>query len=778
MLLPPTVQQGFMERARHWLVGLRRLLAAPGWAVAQAGAAERGLRAIEDHAANHRLDDVYRAATRLRADWQRLKVTDIAPDDDARRVLGEAAQQLFRAVAELAGVDDQTLGLPVYALLTGQPPSAAVLQGFRSQGLELILHPDGDALAAALATRRPEALLVETPLAAALAELLDRLSPTLPGVSQLPIVALATADDPQPRLNAALAGADLYCDALEDPALAGRLRRLLAEYRRDPYRVLLVDDDAATGMLYEAILRRAGFEATLARDADQARQALARQMPDLLLLDLNLPGEGGLSLAASIRELNNTLLPIVFLSGEEGDEARLQALRVGGDDFLGKPVRPRHLIAVTRSRIKRARLLARQLAARVTEERGHLRRGAFLQRLRQALLGPVPLPGALLVFAVDDADALQQRLGVVRSHALERAVGARFQPLLTDDDVYCLLDDFSFALCAVRDSGEALDALAQAIVATISGADFRDAGATVSLTASAGLARRPGQGDDVEGWLQQAMTALATARRLGGHRVEGIVDRREHGLTPEHELRVRALLRTAGSTDWRLDYRPLLPMRSDRLHHYAVDLRLRDAETGATGIAREVWALPAQSLGLLDAIERRTLNSLLALLVDYDAHGQPLELCLPLAPGSLNAVRACLPPELTTLQGGTRLLLELDADAAIDQAALLERFAAHRLSGIALGIHDTSGRFGHWPALAALPVQSLRVPAATLLAGPAAAGPAIATWRHGGRLLIADEVPSAKALSNLWSLGVDLVAGDVVAPASARPDFDFADYAS
>lgn len=776
MLLSPSALQEFLERSRHWLVGLRRLLAAPGWAEAQAAAVERGLRTIEDHAANHRLDAVLQSASRLLADWRRLRLDERAPDADARRLLVEGAQQLFRAVAGLAGVDDQQLGLPVYALLTAQAPSATVLQGFRSQGLDLVVHHEGDALAAALAERRPEALLVETPLAGALAELLDRLSPTLPGIGQLPIVALATPEDSEPRLHAALAGADLYTDALEDPALAGRLRRLLAEYRRDPYRVLLVDDDAATGMLYEAILRRAGFEAGLARDADQARQALAGQPPDLLLLDLNLPGEGGLSLAASIRERDGALLPIVFLSGEEGDEARLQALRVGGDDFLAKPVRPRHLIAVARSRVKRARLLARQLAARVTEERGHLRRGAFLQRLGQALLGPAPMPGALLLLGIDDAEPLQQKLGVVRSHALERAIGARIQPLLAEGDIYCLLDEFSFALYAVRESGEALDALAEALVAAISDADFRDAGAALSLTASAGLARRPGRGDDVEGWLQQAMAALAMARRLGGHRVEGIVDRREHGLSPERELRIRALLRSASAADWQLDYRPLLPMRSDRLHHYAVDLRLRDAEC-AGGIPRTAWAAPALALGLLDAIERRLLEGQRRLLADYDAHGHPLELCLPLTPAALAAVRGGL-SVASTAAGGTRLLLELDADAAIDQAGLLERLAAQRLPGIALGLRDTSGRFGHWPALAALPVQSLRIPAATLLADPAAAGSAIATWRRGGRLLIADEVGDAKSLAGLWALGVDLVAGDAVAPTGARPDFDFADYAS
>lgn len=778
MLLQPTLKQGFLERSRQWLVGLRRLLASAEWSGAQTAAIERGLLAIEDHAGNARLHSVQEAARHLRSDWQRLKLLKLdgqKPDDAVREVLREGAQQLFRAVAALASLDEESMGLQVHALLTELTPGPAVMAGFRSQGLSLRIFRDGDTLAAALAESRPAALLVESALAGALAELLDRLSPTMPGISQLPIIAVASPGDEQPRLQAALAGADLYAEALEDPALTGRLRRLLAEYRTDPYRVLLVDDDAATGMLYEAILKRAGFDAQHASDADAARAAMQARLPDLLLLDLNLPGEGGLSLASSIRDASGALLPIVFLSGEEGDEARVQALRVGGDDFLGKPVRPRHLIAVARSRIKRARLIGRQLAARTTESSGHLRRGAFLDYLSRSLANPAPAPAALLVCAVDDADTLQARLGVVRSHALERAIGGRIEPMLGEGDVYCLLDEFSFAICATRDSGEAVDQLARDLVAAIDAGDFRDAGAVLALTASVGLARRPAHGEDVEGWLQRALAALATARRLGGHRVEGIVDRRERRLDPEHDARLRALLRTASDVDWRLDYHPLLPMRSERLHHYAVDLRLVDSGKAA-GYPRQEWAQVARRLELLDALDRRLLERLLDLLLDYERHGQAVELLVPVAPESLAILRALLPPGFA-LHGGARLLLEIDADAAVDQTALLDRFAALRLPGVALGLRDTSGRFGHWSALSGMPVQSLRIPAAALLANPALAAPSVSHWRSTGRLLIADEVDEPRALATLWSLGIDLVGGTAVAGASARPDFDYADYA-
>jgi EAL domain-containing protein (putative c-di-GMP-specific phosphodiesterase class I) len=122
---------------------------------------------------------------------------------------------------------------------------------------------------------------------------------------------------------------------------------------------------------------------------------------------------------------------------------------------------------------------------------------------------------------------------------------------------------------------------------------------------------------------------------------------------------------------------------------------------------------------------------------------------------------------------GIHLVLEIDVDAAIEQEDLLRRFHARRLPWISLGVFDGSCRFGHWPALQALPIARLRIPAAALNNPNEAARSMIARWRSGGRSLIADGVASPAELSGLWAIGVDHVAGDAIAPASARPDWDF-----
>src|SRR3546814_5118284 len=81
--------------------------------------------------------------------------------------------------------------------------------------------------------------------------------------------------------------------------------------------------------------------------------------PDLILMDLYMPRCNGMELTTLIREQPEFLhTPIVFLSGESDQEVQFEVIGAGADDFLAKPVRPRHLIAAVQNRVQRARVLA------------------------------------------------------------------------------------------------------------------------------------------------------------------------------------------------------------------------------------------------------------------------------------------------------------------------------------------------------------------------------------------------------------------------------------
>lgn len=127
-----------------------------------------------------------------------------------------------------------------------------------------------------------------------------------------------------------------------------------------PYRVLVVEDDRSQAMFAEAILRGAGMIAEVVPQAEQMLDALERFAPDLVLMDLHLPGASGTELTDRIRRHPRFAhTPVVFLTGDADPERQMEALEHGGDDYIVKPVRPRLLIAAIRNRAARARLLAR-----------------------------------------------------------------------------------------------------------------------------------------------------------------------------------------------------------------------------------------------------------------------------------------------------------------------------------------------------------------------------------------------------------------------------------
>lgn len=118
-------------------------------------------------------------------------------------------------------------------------------------------------------------------------------------------------------------------------------------------RILIVDDDPGLLELLEQYLSSNGFEVACANDGEAMLAQMAQQMPDLLLLDLMLPGKDGLTLAREIRA-GGSRLPIIMLSARGEDIDRIIGLEVGADDYLPKPFNPRELLARVRALLRRS----------------------------------------------------------------------------------------------------------------------------------------------------------------------------------------------------------------------------------------------------------------------------------------------------------------------------------------------------------------------------------------------------------------------------------------
>jgi len=119
--------------------------------------------------------------------------------------------------------------------------------------------------------------------------------------------------------------------------------------------ILVVDDDAEIRKLVAEYLTLHGYRVSVARDGTQMRSALETDHPDLVVLDLMLPGEDGLSLCRDLRARSN--LPVIMLTARREEIDRIIGIEMGADDYLGKPFNPRELLARIKSVLRRARAL-------------------------------------------------------------------------------------------------------------------------------------------------------------------------------------------------------------------------------------------------------------------------------------------------------------------------------------------------------------------------------------------------------------------------------------
>jgi two-component system, OmpR family, phosphate regulon response regulator OmpR len=113
---------------------------------------------------------------------------------------------------------------------------------------------------------------------------------------------------------------------------------------RIPATILVVDDDVRTRTLLRSYLEEMGFSAIVAEDGSRLEHTLETRKVDLLVLDLMLPGEDGLSLCRRIRG-KGMKVPIIMLTAKGNAIDRIVGLEVGADDYLPKPFNPRELVA-------------------------------------------------------------------------------------------------------------------------------------------------------------------------------------------------------------------------------------------------------------------------------------------------------------------------------------------------------------------------------------------------------------------------------------------------
>lgn len=175
----------------------------------------------------------------------------------------------------------------------------------------------------------------------------------------IPSVFITSQGDLPSRLAAVRAGAEAYFQKpVAVPSLCATLNALTRPEEAEPSRILVIDDDVCVAERNAAILQEAGMVTRTLGDPMGTLAALDDFNPDLVLLDLHMPGCNGLDLAKAIRQMDAYLsLPIVFLSAERDLDQQFDARSTGADEFLTKPILPEHLVATVKVRAERMKVI-------------------------------------------------------------------------------------------------------------------------------------------------------------------------------------------------------------------------------------------------------------------------------------------------------------------------------------------------------------------------------------------------------------------------------------
>ena len=685
-------------------------------------------------------------------------------------------------VTAMADTTPDVTGIRVYHLTEHGPLSLELDQRMEAAGYEVELLDTPEELSVLLGALPARLALVD----AGFSDQLDEIGATVRAARELSsqpiqLVALSEADDITLRLNAKRAGVDLLLVEPNAAEVLKRLGQLVSPGGGEPFRVLVVEDDRNQALFAEGILRNAGMQTDVVLDPLDVLEALHRFNPDLILMDLHMPHANGIELTVLIRDQDPFLhTPIVFLSGEVDTDRQFETLEAGGDDFISKPVRPKHLIAAVSNRVARHRASQAKQTRRSGRhpETGLMHRTEVREQIVDALAsaheGSV---GGVLFLEVESVNLLRDRLGLTLLEQLLGAVGkvvgeqAGSRPATR-------FGDGSFVVLDTERDEAGLEAFATQLRATLVQHPFTVQGRPLRLRVSVGVCAFKHRFTDVAELLDVAERMARESRTQD----KGV--RRYQPAQPTEAARETALVNeireAIARNSLELLYQPVVAVAGSDDSQYQVLLRLRDAN-GKLLPAAEVVPLAERGDFITD-IDRWVMQAAMKLIGDRRAEGKSLRLFVTQSPLTLAD-----PGQATWLKAelaahdvpGTSLVVELRMEDAAIHAGTIRTFCdAMVADGLQFCLSQFESSDSTDRLFDELPlgfVKLARKYTSTALSPNMRDELKVLIDRahRRGLEVIGHGVEDAQAAATLWMSGIDFIQGNLVQQADRDMDFDF-----
>ncbi len=602
--------------------------------------------------------------------------------------------------------------------------------------------------------------------------------------SSPPMTVISSSSNLDIRLHAMRSGAAAFFVApLDIPPVAARIKQLATPIIRKSFRVMIVDDDPTQADFAAAILRKADMETCTVTEPLQVLKTMDVFRPDLILMDLYMPDADGMELTSIIREQNEFVgIPIVFVSGEQDMDKQLDALSVGGDDFIAKPIRPRHLMSTIKNRVQRARALQHQYPAQSARDpvTGLFNRRHFFERLDNTVASDTPHPTArgVLYASLDHKESIQQQIGIGQTDALLAEIGSLLASVTEPQDVCARIEDNGFAIMAKRPLNENLQDLAQSLAFAVAGQRFESAQHVNQPTLSIGICYFEAAPDDASGLVGRAHKACTQAAQDGGNHITvyGIVHL--DGQTSDARRNPLALVREALHEDsFQVLFQPFIELHNKGSENYQMILRLRTEEGDQLGPLE--FMPPAQKAGLAMDIDRWLTSRALDVLDERRQSGTIVRLLINQSVESFNDedylewLRDALRKRLLV---GTGLILEFSlVDVAVDLKRARAMIKDLKSMGVAVclarfGHNDASYKISHY-----LGAEYIKVAEKLLVVDANITALLIKRMHQIGCKVIVPRVDDARLIGQQWLSGADFVQGNAIQRPLESPAYDFSE---
>ncbi len=344
----------------------------------------------------------------------------------------------------------------------------------------------------------------------------------LPGYENLPLAFVSGQALVKDRVEAAHAGASLYLDKpLQSDALEKAVQHLVNIRQGGRPRILICDDDEFFCNTVALVLRNEGMIVRILNDPAKILDTMQEYPPELLLLDVMMPGVTGFEVCRMLRQIPRWQdLPIIFLTGQTGVEARLEAFRSGGDDYLPKPVVNEELLTRVKVRLDRSRMLRDRSDKDTTT--GLLLRRAFSEQLSAILAEAQRLKSTFTVclLDVDHFKKVNDTYGHLAGDKVLAGLGQLLSRRFRVDDLRGRWGGEEFMLAFKRETKATMHLAVQRVLDEFRSITFSgDKGEEFCNSFSGGIAEYPIDGESVFELVKIADARLYQAKKRGRNQI-------------------------------------------------------------------------------------------------------------------------------------------------------------------------------------------------------------------------------------------------------------------